>query len=311
MIPHRKPGTDGLRFDATMFPPRSILAAVDFSEPSRVALAFAGRLAKQCKAHLHVLHAEEPLLANAARASGIDLTAETRAELGAFMQRASPAADWTPSHHVVVGPAVESICDIAERESADLIVVGARGMSGLESMVFGSTTEGVLRKADTSVLVVPQSWTPPSPDRNDLAGTGPVVVGLEATPASIAAARVGGELAGLLGTSVEVRHVVPAIPVLARWSSHAEKAQKERVEIARAEIASAAHLAGIAPAAVRIEVGPVAERIAEAVAVGKGRHPVLVLGRRTSAERGGAPGSTAYRVLSLTDAPVLMWLPEH
>lgn len=294
-----------------MFPPRAILAAVDFSEPSRVALTFAARLAKQCKAHLHVLHAEEPLLANAARAAGIDLTAETRAELGAFMQRASPAGEWTPSHHVVDGSAVETICNIAERESADLIVMGAHGLSGLETAVFGSTTEGVLRTADTSVLVVPESWTPPRPDLNDLTGTGPVVVGLEATPASIAAARVGGELASLLGTSVEVRHVVPAIPALARWSSHAEAAQKERVDAARAEIASAAHLAGIAPAAVQVEVGSIAEQLAKAVAVGKGRHPMLVLGRRTAAERGGAPGSTAYRVLTLAAAPVLMILPEH
>ena len=294
-----------------MFPPRVILAAVDFSEPSRIALGFAARLAKQCKAQLHVLHAEDPLLASAARASGIDLTAETRGELTAFMQRASPAADWTPSHHVVVGSSVDSICDIAERESADLIVVGARGMTGLENMVFGSTTEGVLRKADTSVLVVPESWNPPRPDLNDLTGTGPVVVGLEATPASIAAARVGVELASLLGTSVEVRHVVPAIPVLARWSSHAEKAQNARVEAARAEIASAAHLAGIAPDAVRVDIGPVAEQLAEAIAVSNGRAPVLVLGRRTSAERGGAAGSTAYRVLTRAAAPVLMWLPEH
>jgi len=294
-----------------MFPPRAILAAVDFSEPSRVALTCAARLAKQCRAQLHVLHAEDPLLANAARAAGIDLTAETRAELATFMQGAFPAGEWTPSHHVVDGSPVEAICDIAERESADLIVVGARGMSGLETAVFGSTTEGVLRKADTSVLVVPESWTPPRPDLNDLTGTGPVVVGLEATPASIAAARVGAELAALLGTEVEVRHVVPPISVLARWSSHAEPAQRQRIEAARAEIASAAHLAGIEPAAVRVEVGSVAGQLAEAVAVGKGRHPLLVLGRRTSAERGGAPGSTAYRVLSLAAAPVLMWLPEH
>jgi nucleotide-binding universal stress UspA family protein len=294
-----------------MFPPRVILAAVDFSEPSRVALSFAARLAKHCKAHLHVLHAEEPLLANAAQASGIDLTAETRAELTAFMQKAPPAGDWTPSHHVVTGSAVDAICHIGERESADLIVVGARGMTGLETMLFGSTTEGVLRKADTSVLVVPEGWTPPRPELNDLTGTGPVVVGLEATPASIAAARVAGELASLLGTSIDVRHVVPPIPVLARWSSHAEKAQHARVEAAKAEIASAVHLAGIAPAAVQVEVGAVAEQLAKAVAVGKDRNPVLVLGRRTSAERGGAPGSTAYRVLSLSAAPVLMILPEH
>ena len=36
------------------------------------------------------------------------------------------------------------------------------------------------------------------------------------------------------------------------------------------------------------------------------RHPLLVLGRRTRAERGATPGSTAVRVLTLAEAPVLM-----
>src|SRR5688572_4137106 len=131
-----------------MFPPRAVLAAVDFSEPSRAALVYAARLARQCKAILHVLHAEDPLLAGAARAAGIDLPSETREELGAFMQDAAPAGDWAPLDHVVTGPAVDVICDIAARERADVIVIGMRGMSGAERTVFGSTTEGVLRRAD-------------------------------------------------------------------------------------------------------------------------------------------------------------------
>ena len=56
-----------------MMPPRSILAAVDFSAPSRVALEFAARLANHCQASLHVLYVEDPLLAAAAKAQGIDL----------------------------------------------------------------------------------------------------------------------------------------------------------------------------------------------------------------------------------------------
>ena len=69
-----------------MFPPRVVLAAVDFSEPSRVALVCAARLARQCGAELHVLHAEDPLLAEAARAGGVDLAGETRDELLASLR---------------------------------------------------------------------------------------------------------------------------------------------------------------------------------------------------------------------------------
>src|SRR5688572_11031866 len=114
-----------------MIPPRIVLAAVDFSESSRTALAFAARLARHTSAQLHVLHAQDPLLAAAARSADVDIAAEARAELGAFMQSAPPAGDWSPFQEVIDGPAVDVICDAADRDNADVIVVGAHGMSGI------------------------------------------------------------------------------------------------------------------------------------------------------------------------------------
>jgi hypothetical protein len=35
-----------------------------------------------------------------------------------------------------------------------------------------------------------------------------------------------------------------------------------------------------------------------------------VLGRRTRADRKGAPGAIAYRVLTLAQVPLLVYLPE-
>jgi nucleotide-binding universal stress UspA family protein len=257
-----------------------------------------------------VLHVEDPLLDRAARAAGVELADETRAELGRFMQGAFPAGDWAPAHHVITGAAVEAICHIATRERADIIALGARGMSGVQRAVFGSTAEGVLRKADTSVLVVPEEWTPPRPDLNDLSGVGPIVAGLELTPSAIEAARIAGLLAQLLDTTFEVRHVVPPMPVLQRWSAHAETAVAARITAARAEIQSALRYLDVPPSVVGVDSGSIAEQLAAAVATAPGRHPMLVLGRRPHADRGGAPGSTAYRVLSLATAPVLMCLPE-
>jgi nucleotide-binding universal stress UspA family protein len=291
-----------------MFPPRVVLAAVDFSEPSRVALVCAARLATQCGAELHVLHAEDPLLAGAAHAGGVDLTGETREELGAFMQTAAPTGDWTPIHHVVIGPAVDVIRDIAVRERADMIVIGMRGMSGVERAMFGSTTEGVLRTADTSVLVVPGSWTPPQPGSRDLAGTGPVVAGIEMSAPSLAACL----LAATLGTSVEAVHVVPPLAVPARWAAHADAALQRHVEAARADLTAAVHDLKVEyPFDLLVKTGRVADELATCVAPTRGKYPILVLGRRTHDERGGAPGTTAYRVLTMAAVPVLMYLPEH
>ena len=293
-----------------MLPPRIVLAAVDFSESSRTALIFAARLAKHAGARLHVVHAQDPLLARAAYATGADIDAETRTELSAFMQSAAPAGDWSPFHEVAEGSAVDVLCSVADRENADVIVVGAHGMSGVGRALFGSTTEALLRKADHSVLVVPDSWTPPRPQANDLSGIGPVVVGIEATPAAFAAAQAAHALATLLSTSLEMRHVVPPASVLSRWSAHADAAQRERLDQAQAEVAGAAALREL-KCSVDVTVGSIAEELADAARPTGNRRPLLVLGRRTHHERGGGPGSTATRVLALTKAPVLMYLPDR
>src|SRR5262249_19448682 len=62
--PHKRP----------MIPPRAVLAAVSFSDTSRVELVLAARLARHCGADLHVLYVEDPLVDAAARRAGIDLT---------------------------------------------------------------------------------------------------------------------------------------------------------------------------------------------------------------------------------------------
>lgn len=293
-----------------MIPPKRVLAAVDFSETSRVALTMAARLARQCHAELHVLYALDPLLAAGARSAGIDLHRESREELGTFVQSAFPAADWAPLHHTAEGHPAEVISATAVRERADLIVVGAHGMSGLARLTFGSTTEAVLRQAPASVLVVPDAWRPPHADGDDLRGTGPVIAAVDFSPVSLDAARAGARLAFALQTSVELLHVVPARPVLARWMAHADSAAREQVDIARRDLAAASEqLAAQVPVHVRVESGTVATQLAEAAAATDGRHPLLVVGRRARAESGYAPGETAYRALMLARVPVLLHLP--
>ena len=51
-------------------------------------------------------------------------------------------------------PAGSVIADIARIEKCDLIVLGSRGLSNLESLIVGSVTNRVLQTAPCSVLVV-------------------------------------------------------------------------------------------------------------------------------------------------------------
>lgn len=294
-----------------MIPPRSILAATDFSEPSRVAATFAACLAKQCHATFHLLHAEDPLLSAAARQEGIDLNHDTREALQAFVAAEKPLADYAPLHHVVTGPATDVIIDVARRENVDLIVIGSHGMSGTARLIFGSTAEGVLRRTGTSVLVVPPGWRPVRAETPDLSGIGPVVVGIDLSQASIDIASAACALAATLGTSVEAVHVVAALSVPERWRAHADRAVRQRLDSARAELEDS-FLEMKAPVRVhmRIESGRVAERLAEIASSSPDRHPMLMLGRRPG-RLGAPPGAIAYRALTLAAVPVLMYVPEE
>ena len=301
-------------------PPRTIVAAIDFSDASRVALVLAARLARHCRSQLHVLHAEHSLLGAAADHAGIDLARETHEELQRFIAAAPPAAECSPRSHVIDGAAVDVILDVAHRSRADLVVVGSRGLSGAEKLVFGSTTEGLLRRAGVSVLVAPAEWVPPHPDAPDLSGTGPIIAGVDLpepsvaglSEPSVAGATAACKLAAVLGTSVEIVHVVPDLAVLSRWRAHADTAVRDRIAAARQDLESVMRSLGCSvPVELRIEAGAVPNRLAEAAAPTRGRAPILVLGKKAPGSTGAAPGTTAYRVLSLASVPVLMYVADE
>lgn len=288
-----------------MIPPQRILAGVDFSDASLTALACAARLAKQCGSELRVLHVEDPLLSAAASERGIHLAAETREELARLVARVPETAAVPTQHYVVTGHAVEVLLDVACREGVDLTVVASHGMSGVERAFFGSVTEGLLHRSDRSVLVVPAEWKLPA-EKSSRPGLGPFVVGIDFSSSSAAAAAAAGRLADLFSTSVELVHIVPELPVLTRWRAHADAATAERVDLARRDIARLAGSVQTQSAVQhRVETGSIADRLAEIAAPWGERQPVIVLGRR-SADRGGAPGTIAFRVLSAARAPVLM-----
>jgi nucleotide-binding universal stress UspA family protein len=288
-----------------MFPLRSVLVAVDFSDQSRRALQLGARLARQAGAALHVLYVESPLLVAAAAQSGVDLLAENREELQRFIATAPPAGAGNPHQDIVAGDAAEAILHLAQREQADVIVVGARGMSGANRMIFGSVTEAVLLHADRSVLVAPDSWTPPAGD--GLSGVGPIVVGIDFTEPSLHAARVACQLAEQIQTSVEALHVVPDLPVIERWRPHADRVIAERINLASRQLTQ--YVAAIdTPVQIttRVENGRVADRLAEAAAPIGARNPLVVLGRRSPHAPTGTPGATAYRLASSARVPLLM-----
>jgi nucleotide-binding universal stress UspA family protein len=55
--------------------------------------------------------------------------------------------------HVRIGHAAEEILDLAQEVGADLIIVGSKGLTGVERLVLGSVAEQVVREAHCTVEV--------------------------------------------------------------------------------------------------------------------------------------------------------------
>jgi nucleotide-binding universal stress UspA family protein len=138
-----------------MLPPKVILTTTDFSDASRPGLVAAAQLARATGATLHVVHAEEPLLAAAARHQHLDVTAQTQGELQAFVAAAIPDQAGHVQLHIRPGRADEVIDRTAAAIGADMIVIASHGRSGVGRAVFGSVAEAVIRGAKIPVLVVP------------------------------------------------------------------------------------------------------------------------------------------------------------
>jgi len=136
----------------------SILCPVDFSPHSERALGHALDLAALTGAHLTILTVVDPFLAQASHAAGKGhaLTAQTQDEIQNLLGRISTARRHkAPAIAVAVGSAADEILKHVTECSADLIVMGTQGLEGTKRLMFGSTTERVLRESRVPVLAVP------------------------------------------------------------------------------------------------------------------------------------------------------------
>lgn len=266
-----------------------LVCGVDFSDHSKRALAWARLLADRLARPLVVVHAVEPLLADAARVTyGREALDEAIApELRAFVGEG-------PELQVGVGDPARVLHGAALAKGAAMIVVGTQGLGRASRMWFGSTTMQLLRESTIPILGVP----PRAPDAPVLSR---LVVGTDFSPAADAALAVARDVAhGVL--PITCLHVVPTPPAHMRWNDVVAAATDAAVRAARQRLGVAPTGAPADPAfACDVRTGDAAEVLIEAAA-GQGALIVVGLGSDEPARR---PGTTAYRVISGSDAPVL------
>lgn len=134
-----------------------ILVPVDFSEPSRHALAWALEYAARVPAELHLLHVVEYQLSDLVETSfrpGEDQLTAVAHHAEATLKHAFPEAEGARVvRHVALGRPVPEILRIAEKVGTALIVIGAHGRTA-HDLFLGSTTEKVVRQARCPVVCV-------------------------------------------------------------------------------------------------------------------------------------------------------------
>lgn len=106
-------------------------------------------------------------------------------ELEAYVSAADPKLDLAAD--VLVGPPDRRIADLSA--TAELTVVGRRGLGGFTRMLIGSTSESVANHGEGPVVVVPDGW---QPERHENAA---IVAGVDGLHQSEAALEFAFEMA--------------------------------------------------------------------------------------------------------------------
>ncbi|MEO8680571.1 MAG: universal stress protein [Vicinamibacterales bacterium] len=289
---------------------RSILCPVDFSEQSRQALRLSGLMAGRFQSRLVVLSVVDPLLAEAAKSRlKVDLVKkETRPALAAFVKESWSGIVPPPPQPVLevrVGRASDAIRETAERDAADLIVMGTQGLGGVRKWLLGSTTEHVLRRTRTPVLAVP----PAVPGAAVALQSGAILAATDFSDSSIEAAKFAAMFAEQFKLPMLLAHVVAPVSVPPQWSLLLEESDQGRLTDARKIMKALAKQVGgaLKPDTVVLPGNP-AETIAALAA--ERRAGLIVMGltgdQGPFAQR---PGSIAYRVLCASGVPVLIVPP--
>ncbi|MEP6563081.1 MAG: universal stress protein [Nakamurella sp.] len=140
-----------------------VVVGVDGSAESEPAIDFAFAAAQQRGVPLHAVHAWKSGPVQGFRRTfhlNVDHDAADADQLGelnaALTERAERYSDVTPEAVVLRGHPLPTLLTYANEQGASLLVVGARGVGDMLEQALGSTSRGLLARADVPVAVVRQ-----------------------------------------------------------------------------------------------------------------------------------------------------------
>ncbi len=140
---------------------KKIIVPTDFSENATAAIEYACELAKSLKAAIVVANVHTPAVTHYNVISPL-ITEETGRAQKFAEERLQSIAKLIQKQYGVnvttkflVGGMVESIESLIGDSSAEMVVMGTKGASGIEKILFGSNTSRVIEKVKCPVLAVP------------------------------------------------------------------------------------------------------------------------------------------------------------
>ena len=140
---------------------KQLLVAVDFSDPSIRALQVAREMGTRLNSKLHIVHFVPMRVMDMGMEGGVDFIEEmhqkeleeAKVKLEKFVNDHTTTEDEVEQHLRSGEPAAE-VNPMAIELSADIIIIGTHGRTGLKHLLLGSVAESILRSADVPVLCV-------------------------------------------------------------------------------------------------------------------------------------------------------------
>ncbi len=138
---------------------KTILIPVDFSQESEKALSVAATIAKRIPAKLVLTHMME-IDNNTFSQVATDGVTKALYNSKLAAKRFDEFQDNDYLEDIIIEPLIQNhinfnnISSLADDISADLIIMGSSGSSGISEIIVGSNTEKVVRSANVPVLVV-------------------------------------------------------------------------------------------------------------------------------------------------------------
>jgi nucleotide-binding universal stress UspA family protein len=138
---------------------QSIVVGTDGSPSAQAAVRRGVEVARGSGALVHLVTAFPDVpsyrerIGSSAKRDPIDLREVAEGILARAANEVN-AQDVEVQTHAREGDAAQVILDVAEEQNADLIVVGARGLTGLERFLLGSVSSKLSHHAGRSVMIV-------------------------------------------------------------------------------------------------------------------------------------------------------------